>query len=98
MGGVYTSDSWGIEVDDSLGKSWAVEASGRCEIEALGVVLVVGRASTTSRVAELDMLVRVGVGKGEMGEAWVIHQVLSSANPVQFSCAIVFAKLLCWAF
>lgn len=57
-----------MEVDDSLGKRWADDASGRCEIEALGVVLVVGRASTTSRVAELDILVRVGVGKGELGE------------------------------
>jgi len=43
---------------------------------------VVGRASTTSRVAELDILVQVGVSKGEWGE--------TQDDPLGFvSCAIV---------
>ena len=65
-GGEYTSDSWGIEVDDWSGKRWVDEASGKSEVEASGVALVVGRASTTSRVAERDILDQVGVGKGEL--------------------------------
>jgi hypothetical protein len=68
----------GIEVDASLGKG-RVDVSGRCEVETLEVVLVVGRASTTSTVVELDIIVEVGEGEGELGELTAIHWVLSGA-------------------
>jgi hypothetical protein len=68
----------GIEVDASLGKG-RVDVSGRCKVETLEVVLVVGRASTTSTVVELDIIVEVGEGEGELGELTAIHWVLSGA-------------------
>jgi hypothetical protein len=83
VGGEYVSDS---EVDGSLGR-WADEVSERCEIEALGVVLAVGRASTTSRVVELDIVVEVGEGEGELGD---IHE-----NPLGFVLCVIVWQSYC---
>ena len=80
------SDSWGIEVEVSLGKVWVNEVSGRCEVETSGVVLVVGIASTTSRVVELDMAVEEKVGEGGMGEAHSDPLGFVSALSLQRNC------------
>lgn len=65
---------------------WADEASGRCEYEALGVVLVVGK-STASSVAEADILVQVGVVKGEWGE--------SQDDPLGFVSSVIVLHCYC---
>lgn len=96
-GGEYRSESWEAGREGSLGRGWDGKCSGREVDEAFGVVLVVGRASTTSRAAELDIVVvRVGEreGKGKGLDDWLrIHcgfvcvLIVSSLNPLL--CAIL---------